>query len=164
MLSLASGFPFEAHIFVAFTLAPVLVIIWSISPDLWGCLSSSASYVGEDPTNLLHLLKDLPGCAQDLLATGENLVKSLTCDDLAFSSPNSDHVALSEAGASVGPRLLEVESPFPKVKLPSHNLAPMRTLWLLSGMILMGLDSYFPQLSHVSPLWTPVQAVIPVLH
>ncbi|KAJ9048042.1 hypothetical protein DSO57_1038974 [Entomophthora muscae] len=76
--------------------------------DLWGCLSSSASNVGEDLSHLLHLLEDLPGHAQDLVATGGNLVKSLTCDDLVFSSPYSDHVVPSEAGAPVDPPPMEV--------------------------------------------------------
>ncbi|KAJ9085011.1 hypothetical protein DSO57_1018295 [Entomophthora muscae] len=42
-------------------------------------------------SHLLHLLKDLSRRAQDLVVTGENLVKSLICDDLVLSPPNSDH-------------------------------------------------------------------------
>ncbi|KAJ9080969.1 hypothetical protein DSO57_1019364 [Entomophthora muscae] len=46
----------------------------------------------------------------------------------------------------------------------SKSPPPKHAPWLLSGMILMGLDSYFPHLSATSSLWTPLQAAIPVLH
>ncbi|KAJ9078284.1 hypothetical protein DSO57_1008113 [Entomophthora muscae] len=142
--------------FVAFTLAPVLVIIWSTSPDLWGCLSSLAFYVGEDPLHLLHLLEDLPRHDQDLVATGKKLAKSLTCDYLVFSSPNYDHIVPSETGNPVDPPPLEVEFITPKVKFSPNNFPPSSTPWLCDGMSLMVLDSYFPQLSPVFSLWTPV--------
>ncbi|KAJ9076975.1 hypothetical protein DSO57_1021162 [Entomophthora muscae] len=64
----------------------------------------------------------MPGfLTQDLVATGGNLVKSLTSDGLVFSSPDSDHAALSEAYTPVGPPPLEVESPSPKARLFPHN-------------------------------------------
>ncbi|KAJ9070316.1 hypothetical protein DSO57_1009162 [Entomophthora muscae] len=94
--------------FVAFTLAPIFGVFLSFL-DL---------YVGEDPSHLLHLLKDLSRRAQDLVTTNKNLSKSLTCDDLVFPSPNSEHVVPLEAGAPVDSPLLEVESIFPKVNLP----------------------------------------------
>ncbi|KAJ9077410.1 hypothetical protein DSO57_1017032 [Entomophthora muscae] len=150
--------------FVAFALAPVLVIIWSTSPDFWGHLSSLASYVGEDLTHLLHLLEDLPGCAQDLVATGGNLVKSLTCDDPVFSFPNSDHAALPEAGAPMVSPLLEVELPIPNVELPSHNLTPRCTPWLLGGLILMGFVRNIPDTySYVTNKLSPaINVKVPV--
>ncbi|KAJ9068202.1 hypothetical protein DSO57_1031056 [Entomophthora muscae] len=39
-----------------------------------------------------------------------------------------------------------------------------RTPWLLTGLMLMGLNTYFPQLFPVSSLWSPLQAAVPVLH
>ncbi|KAJ9058136.1 hypothetical protein DSO57_1015362 [Entomophthora muscae] len=48
--------------------------------------------------------------------------------------------------------------------LGTPELTPKHASWLLSGMFLMGLDSYFPRVSSVSSLWTPLQAAIPVLH
>ncbi|KAJ9063474.1 hypothetical protein DSO57_1000061 [Entomophthora muscae] len=53
----------------------------------------------------------------------------------------------------VTPRSSKVASP-----------APTRTPWLLTGLILMGLNAYFPQLSPVSSLWSPLRAAIPVAH
>ncbi|KAJ9076971.1 hypothetical protein DSO57_1021158 [Entomophthora muscae] len=72
---------------------------------------------------LSHLMPlSMPGfLTQGLVATGENLVKSLTSDGLVFSSPNSEHAALSEEDTPVGPPPLEVESPSPKAKLFPHN-------------------------------------------
>ncbi|KAJ9072437.1 hypothetical protein DSO57_1027587 [Entomophthora muscae] len=68
--------------FTVFTLAPVLVMTWSTSPDLWGNITSSTHHAGDNPFKLFRLLKDLPNWAQDLIVAGENLVKSLTCDDI----------------------------------------------------------------------------------
>ncbi|KAJ9074425.1 hypothetical protein DSO57_1006684 [Entomophthora muscae] len=53
----------------------------------------------------------------------------------------------------VPPRSSKVASP-----------APTCTPWLLTGLILMGLNAYFPQLFPVSSLWSPLQAAIPVAH
>ncbi|KAJ9083010.1 hypothetical protein DSO57_1039008, partial [Entomophthora muscae] len=44
----------------------------------------------DNSIHLLHMLKDLPGRAQDLFVTGENLAKSLTCDSLELSLPDLD--------------------------------------------------------------------------
>ncbi|KAJ9061303.1 hypothetical protein DSO57_1021976 [Entomophthora muscae] len=54
---------------------------------------------------------------------------------------------------AVPPRPSKVSSP-----------APTCTPWLLTSLILMGLNAYFPQLSLVFSLWSPLQAAIPVLH
>ncbi|KAJ9057336.1 hypothetical protein DSO57_1023747 [Entomophthora muscae] len=57
--------------------------------------------------------------------------------------------------------------------LEKSNLVPLRasvmspsacTPWLLTGLALMALNAYFPQLSPVSSLWSPLQAAVPVLH
>ncbi|KAJ9054646.1 hypothetical protein DSO57_1011878 [Entomophthora muscae] len=50
--------------------------------NLWEQISSSVFQVGDNPSQLLHLVEDLPDRAQDLLISDEHLVKSLTCDDL----------------------------------------------------------------------------------
>ncbi|KAJ9068462.1 hypothetical protein DSO57_1028385 [Entomophthora muscae] len=64
------------------------------------------------------------------------------------------------------------------VPIPSpekHNSVPLQapttppptptcTPWLLAGLVLMGLNAYFPQLSPASSLWSPFQAAVPVLH
>ncbi|KAJ9066244.1 hypothetical protein DSO57_1011571 [Entomophthora muscae] len=42
--------------------------------------------------------------------------------------------------------------------------APTLNPWLLTGLVLMAMNAYFPQLSPVSSLWSPLQEVIPVLH
>ncbi|KAJ9057077.1 hypothetical protein DSO57_1026001 [Entomophthora muscae] len=42
---------------------------------------------------------------------------------------------------------------------PISSCAP----WLITVLVLMGLNSYFPQLSPVSSLWS-LRAVVPVLH
>ncbi|KAJ9076762.1 hypothetical protein DSO57_1023170 [Entomophthora muscae] len=47
-----------------------------------------------------------------------------------------------------------------KVSPPAPSFAP----WLITGLVVMGLNSYFPQLSPVSSLWSPLRAAIPVLH
>ncbi|KAJ9077842.1 hypothetical protein DSO57_1012880 [Entomophthora muscae] len=48
----------------------------------------------------------------------------------------------------------------PKVPPPAASCAP----WVITSLVLMGLNSYFPQLSPVSSLWSPLRAAIPVLH
>ncbi|KAJ9069272.1 hypothetical protein DSO57_1020084 [Entomophthora muscae] len=70
------------------------------------------------------------------------------------------------------PNLASPFSPLSEVPVPqaqeedlgSQESAPKRAPWFLVGMLLMGLYSYFPRLSTMSSLWTPLQAAIPVLH
>ncbi|KAJ9072487.1 hypothetical protein DSO57_1027027 [Entomophthora muscae] len=45
-------------------------------------ISTSVHQLGNNPSHLLHLVKDLPSRAQNLLISGECLVKSLTCNNL----------------------------------------------------------------------------------
>ncbi|KAJ9062359.1 hypothetical protein DSO57_1011708 [Entomophthora muscae] len=59
--------------FVVFTLAPILVMIWTTIPDLWDLISFSLHHVGDNPDHFLNLFANVPGCSQDLLATSENL-------------------------------------------------------------------------------------------
>ncbi|KAJ9077831.1 hypothetical protein DSO57_1012869 [Entomophthora muscae] len=75
--------------FVVFALAPALVVIWTNSPDLWSCISYKFNHVRSNPTQFMHILEDFPGRAQEILITSENVVRSLTCDDLEFSALKS---------------------------------------------------------------------------
>ncbi|KAJ9061835.1 hypothetical protein DSO57_1016598 [Entomophthora muscae] len=144
--------------FVVFSLAPFLLLLWSASPDLWSHLSSSARLVRGNPVNLLHF----PG---ELFISGEAVVKSSTCNDLDLHA--DDYAML----APVLEEMLELTPP----NLDRNNLIPLQapvklpsaltcTPWLLVRLALIGLNAYFPQLSHVSSLWSPLQAAIPVLH
>ncbi|KAJ9060143.1 hypothetical protein DSO57_1034097 [Entomophthora muscae] len=150
--------------FVAFTLDPVVLMIWSTSLDLWTQITHFFHYVGTNPSQFMHILEDIPRQAQEILATSKNVVRSLTCDNLEFPT--------HEPNLSVPPNLTPPIPPFfeAPVVLASEESeavqesAPKCASWLLGGMILMGLDSFFPQLSNVSSLWMPLQAAIPVLH
>ncbi|KAJ9062902.1 hypothetical protein DSO57_1005704 [Entomophthora muscae] len=55
--------------FVAFTLAPDLLMIWTTSPDLWSCISHSFHHVGNNPTQFMYIFDNIPGRAQDILDT-----------------------------------------------------------------------------------------------
>ncbi|KAJ9051422.1 hypothetical protein DSO57_1004831 [Entomophthora muscae] len=70
--------------FVGFTLAPSLVMIWSASPDLWGCISDSFLHVGTNPDQFLNIFEDIPSRTQEIYTTSENVMRSLACDDLEF--------------------------------------------------------------------------------
>ncbi|KAJ9049200.1 hypothetical protein DSO57_1027138 [Entomophthora muscae] len=108
----------------------------------------------------MHMFGDLPGQAQGILVTSENVVRSRTWDDLELS-------ALETAPSMSSSLAPQCPSEVPVAQVPEEGLGiqePKCAPWLLGGMILMGLDSYFPQLSAGSSLWTPLQAAIPVLH
>ncbi|KAJ9080930.1 hypothetical protein DSO57_1019739 [Entomophthora muscae] len=147
--------------FVVYTLAPALVLIWCTTQDLWGFISHSIHHVGANPYQFINLLENFPKRAQDIFATSENVVRSMTCDNLELSAldsfppmtPSPDPLP-SEIPVSLGP----------EEDLVGQELASKRAPWLLGGMLLMGLDSYFPCLSATSSLWTPLQAAILVLH
>ncbi|KAJ9079885.1 hypothetical protein DSO57_1030816 [Entomophthora muscae] len=137
--------------FVVFSLAPFLLLLWSTSPDLWGKISLSARLSLGPPSGLLF--------------SGEAVVKSLTCDDLDLDTV--DHTSpVSEEAVPPMPLLLSVVQSHSVPLGPSEVFSPTptRTPWLLTGLILMGLNAYFPQLSLMSSLWSPLQAAIPVLH
>ncbi|KAJ9059504.1 hypothetical protein DSO57_1001576 [Entomophthora muscae] len=144
--------------FVVFNLAPYVFLLWETAPDLWSQFYTSACLVGNNPSSLLHL----PG---ELLVSGETIVKSLTCDNLE----------LFDADYAVPTPTLEVESASTVLSLDKDNLVPLLAFvvlppaptcipWLLTGLVLMGLNTYFLQLSPTSSLWSPLQAAIPVLH
>ncbi|KAJ9084065.1 hypothetical protein DSO57_1028116 [Entomophthora muscae] len=110
------------------------------------------------------MIKDIPACAQGIYITSENVVWSLTCNDLDLSTAKT----VSAAPLSLGyPTLLPSEDPPALVSeegLDIPELTPKRASWLLSGMILMGFDSYFLWVSAASSLWTPLQAAMSVLY
>ncbi|KAJ9053955.1 hypothetical protein DSO57_1019306 [Entomophthora muscae] len=150
--------------FVAFTLEPALVMIWSTSPDLWSWITHYFHYIGANPNQFMYTFEDIPGWAPDMLIISENIVRSLTCDDLEFPTPE---LALSASPGLSSPMLLSSEAPVvlaPEEGEAVQESVPKCAPWLLGGMILMGLDSYFPQISAVSSLWTPLQEAVPVLH
>ncbi|KAJ9077166.1 hypothetical protein DSO57_1019324 [Entomophthora muscae] len=114
----------------------------------------SAYHVRDNPTCLLYLLEDLPWRAQNLFATHKNLVKSLTCDNLDLSLPSLDLESLCDevALAHVIPTEEPKSVPQTASALQKYVLSVIFASW---GKWVMGLNSYFPQLSPVSSLWTP---------
>ncbi|KAJ9062690.1 hypothetical protein DSO57_1008141 [Entomophthora muscae] len=144
--------------FVAFSLAPFLLLLWSTSSNLWSKISSSVQLASEAPSSLLSL----PG---SLLHSGEAVVKSLTCDDLDLD--DDDYASPAPVGKKAptsDPSVLEKSNPVPLCASVMPPSAPTCTPWLLTGLALMALNAYFPQLSPVSSLWSPLQAAVPVLH
>ncbi|KAJ9079995.1 hypothetical protein DSO57_1029737 [Entomophthora muscae] len=144
--------------FAVFTLAPCLILLWTTAPDLWSQFSASTCLVGDNPYSPLRL----PG---KLLVLGETIVKSLTCDDLELSAADFT-VPTPTLGVASMPTTLGLDKGPPVPLLAPVELphAPTCTPWLLIGLVLMGLNVYFPQLSPASSLWSPLQAAIPVLH
>ncbi|KAJ9072148.1 hypothetical protein DSO57_1030309 [Entomophthora muscae] len=143
---------------MVFSLASFLLLLWSISPDLWGKISSSAQLVGKDPSSLWNL-------PSGLLFSGEAVVKSLTCDDLHLDIV--DHTLLASEGDVISMPLLLILAKSYLVPLEAPEVfppTPTCTPWLLTRLMLMGLNAYFPQLSPASSLWSPLQVAIPVLH
>ncbi|KAJ9069545.1 hypothetical protein DSO57_1017519 [Entomophthora muscae] len=120
--------------------------------------------VGDNPSQLLHLAVDLPSRAQDLLTSGEYLVKSLTCENLDLFSldlpPGASH---NEDTHVLVPPVEDPQPAFSTVPAP-QGYSPQCTPWLLAGMALIGFNSYFPQLSPMSSLWTLVRAAISAMH
>ncbi|KAJ9053062.1 hypothetical protein DSO57_1027838 [Entomophthora muscae] len=92
-------------------------------------------------------------------------MKILTCDDLDLDVV--DYILPSSEGERTPmPSLPSLEKSnlvtFEVLEVSPH--APSCAPWLITGLVLMGLDSYFPKLSPVSSLWSPLRAAIPVLH
>ncbi|KAJ9083309.1 hypothetical protein DSO57_1036001 [Entomophthora muscae] len=56
-------------------------------------------------------------------------------------------------------QVVEEASPHPDMPV-FPEVGPNCTSWLTAGMLLMGLNTYLPQLSPTSFLWTPVCASI----
>ncbi|KAJ9089969.1 hypothetical protein DSO57_1007535 [Entomophthora muscae] len=144
--------------FVVFSLAPFLLLLWSTLPNLWLKISSLARLMSEAPSSLLSL----PG---SLLYSGEAVMKSLTCNDLDLGDINYTSLA------PVAEKVPMSSLPDPEESNSVHLRAPVMlsssptcTPWLITGLALMALNVYFPQLSLVSSLWTPPQAAVPVIH
>ncbi|KAJ9082278.1 hypothetical protein DSO57_1006063 [Entomophthora muscae] len=92
-------------------------------------------------------------------------MKSLTCDDLDLDV--ADYILPSSKGERTSihslPSLERSNSaPLEVLEVPPPTAS--RAPWVITGLVLMGLNSYFPQLSPVSSLWSPLRAAIPVLH
>ncbi|KAJ9078874.1 hypothetical protein DSO57_1002111 [Entomophthora muscae] len=144
--------------FAVFSLAPFLLLLWSTSPDLWSWLSSLARLVSNDPSSILRFF---PG----LLVSGEALVKSLTCDNLDLHSSDPVLPTLAVDGANFpSPSPQESVNPVPVWVLEGSTPSSSHAPWFLTRLVLMGLNSYFPQLSLASSLWSPLRAAVPVIH
>ncbi|KAJ9085073.1 hypothetical protein DSO57_1017431 [Entomophthora muscae] len=121
-------------------------------------LSSSACLIGDNPSSLLQL-------PRGLLISGEALVKILTCSDLDLHT--TDHILLAlliEEMPMYSPLNLEIDDLVP-LQAPVTSVPVLtHTPWLLNSLVLMGLNVYFPQLSHMSSLWFPLRAALPYLH
>ncbi|KAJ9065895.1 hypothetical protein DSO57_1014937 [Entomophthora muscae] len=144
--------------FVVFSVAPFLLLLWSTSPYLWSKISSSARLMSEAPSSLLSL----PG---SLLYSREAMVKSLTCNDLYLDDVG--YASLAPVGNKVPMSSLpdlEKSNSVPLRAPAMSPSAPTCTPWLLTSLALMALNAYFPQLSPVSSLWSPLFEAVPVLH
>ncbi|KAJ9090437.1 hypothetical protein DSO57_1002743 [Entomophthora muscae] len=144
--------------FVAFSLAPFLLLLWSTSPDLWSKISSLVQLASGAPSSLLSL----PGSP---LYSREAVVKILTCDDLDLD--DDDYASPAPVGKKApmsAPPVLEKSNLVPLRASVMSPSAPAHTPWLLTGLALMALNAYFPQFSPVSSMWSPLQAAVPVLH
>ncbi|KAJ9087602.1 hypothetical protein DSO57_1031517, partial [Entomophthora muscae] len=149
-----SAMIFPIFKFVIFTLALVLLLIWSTSPELWGHISFSASLAEEDPSQFLSLLENLPG----------NLACALTCDSVEYAFTTDLLTGLQPEMDSL-PCTVMVEDLPPVSDMPVIPGAGLNcSSWLVAGILLMGLNDYLPQLSPVVFIWTPVQVAIPVFH
>ncbi|KAJ9089656.1 hypothetical protein DSO57_1010606 [Entomophthora muscae] len=85
----------------------------------------------------MHLMENFTECAQDIFATSENVVRSLTCDSLKLSALNSF------PPMTPSPAPLPSEIPVllgPEEDLFGQELGPNCSPWLLDGMLLMSLD------------------------
>ncbi|KAJ9086463.1 hypothetical protein DSO57_1003798 [Entomophthora muscae] len=144
--------------FVVFTLAPFLLLLWSTSPNLWLCLSSFACLVSDDPSSLLLF-------SSDLFTSSEAIVKSLTCNNLDLQSAESILPAPSAKGTSLYPPLMQNDTDSVSLQeMEVLPLAPSHASWLVASLVLMGLNSYFPQLSPVFSLWSPLRVAVSVIH
>ncbi|KAJ9061264.1 hypothetical protein DSO57_1022319 [Entomophthora muscae] len=143
---------------------PGWFLVWSTSPELGLGISSSADLAGECPSHLMVLLDNLPGEAHGLISTGESLVFSLTCNDVEFTlsaeGMNNHWYEDSWIPSFVEPVVL---FPLDSMLLTPEAL-PRCTSWLVYSMLLIGLNTYLPQLSPIRSFWSLIQAVIPALH
>ncbi|KAJ9055516.1 hypothetical protein DSO57_1003214 [Entomophthora muscae] len=114
--------------------------------------------MGEDPSSLW----DLPS---GLLFSEEAVVKSLTCDnlDLDIMVPTLPALEVDRPPMPSPPSLAKSNS-VPLGISEVFPLTPTCTPWFLTGLALIGLNAYFPQMSPVSSLWSPLQVAVPVLH
>ncbi|KAJ9084866.1 hypothetical protein DSO57_1019644 [Entomophthora muscae] len=150
--------------FVVFTVAPALFLVWSTSPKLCTLILPSIYLAVENPSHLLHLLNNLPGKSRNLFFTGETMVCSLICDNMEFSLPTEEPMGhLYKDSHMLSPVEYVILPPLDSM-LPTPEVLPRRTSWLVLGMLLMGLNVYIPQLSPVGSFWSPVQAAIQVMH
>ncbi|KAJ9053296.1 hypothetical protein DSO57_1025768 [Entomophthora muscae] len=112
--------------------------------------------MGENPIKLMYLLNDLKCRTHNILSVEENLVKSLTSDNVEtpLLTPVPESCLVEESLVLIP---IVVEEYFLHQDLSVlPELSPKVTSWLMTSMLLMKLDSYLPQLSPTLSLWTPV--------
>ncbi|KAJ9053704.1 hypothetical protein DSO57_1021634 [Entomophthora muscae] len=101
--------------------------------------------------------KGITDTVTGLLISGEALVKSLTCNELELNAANHTALASVVEETTVSSPLCLEESDLVPLQAPVAPVsAPTHTPWLLTGLVLMGLNVYFLQLSPVSSLWSPL--------
>ncbi|KAJ9073140.1 hypothetical protein DSO57_1019772 [Entomophthora muscae] len=117
-----------------------------------------ACLVSDDPSSLLLF-------PSDLLTSREALVKILTCNNLDLYSAGSilPTPSTKESPPSL-PLLQDDTDSVSLMETEVPTLSPSCSPWLVTGLVLMGLNSYFPQLSLVSSLWSSLRAAVPVIH
>ncbi|KAJ9051094.1 hypothetical protein DSO57_1007780 [Entomophthora muscae] len=120
-------------------------------------MDARAWWKPEDPVIFLTMVQVLitllnPLCSH-LLISGEALFKSLNCDDLdLYSSNHTLPAPLAEEVPTSAPPLWESNNsvPLPTPEVLVH--VSTHTPWLLTSLVLMELNAYFPQVSPMSSL------------
>ncbi|KAJ9050648.1 hypothetical protein DSO57_1012616 [Entomophthora muscae] len=84
------------------------------------------------------------------------------CDDLDLNVDNYI-LPFTEGERTLVPSLPSLDKSA-SVPPEALEIPPPVASWVITGLALMELNSYFPQMSPVSSFWSPLRAFIPVLH
>ncbi|KAJ9054184.1 hypothetical protein DSO57_1017324 [Entomophthora muscae] len=150
--------------FVVFLVLPVLFVLHVISPDMCNHLTILTTTVGRDPECLICALDNLPAQVCAVLASGTTILHNLAPDEGDFAMvqemPHYSPVLMEET--SLPGSVVEgyYAEPTLMLRLPDPSCTP----WLLSWMLLVAVNTYFPSISSTFSFWTPVRAAIPALH
>ncbi|KAJ9060428.1 hypothetical protein DSO57_1030986 [Entomophthora muscae] len=149
-------------------LVPIFLLFWSTSPGIWNILTLIAQFSGSTPgllSNAFCNFNQVP----TILATSAQL---------PWSVPYPEGFSPSSKLGTNKPPFSDLTNPLPAAvpgsSLPSllqvptldPNIPPTWgcSLWLLTGALVMALDTYFPPFSQPVSFGRPFQAAIPVLH